>query len=252
MNWLSYIPTDHDVQASRSADFEACASYSAVHIAEMVLKRQNCLIGELSERYLAKTSDTQPWGNTLQNVVDALNLNGVCLTQYWPELTYSTDYENIDWATYYTDIPASVLNSAYRVNASFTKLSASQVEESLNIAPVWAIVKTSSGQLHCVAQINDTQFFDSYEITVKNFSDGYPIQSQYQLTIKPINMPNAIFAHNLSAKNADGTPNPNEFGFFYPKTSQDSCKDGALNSGLNILNPDGSIDFGLAKQMTLQ
>lgn len=188
MNWLNYLPTDKDIQVSKSTDFEACASYSAIHILEMVLKKQIGIFFEFSERYLAKTSDTQPWGNSLQNVVDALNKNGVCLVQYWPELTYSNDYENIDWATYYASIPLSVLNSAYRVQCSFVKLAPNQVAEVLNKTPLWTIVKTSSGLLHCVAQINETQFFDSYEVKVKNFSDGYPIQSQYQLTINLENM----------------------------------------------------------------
>lgn len=240
-NWLNYIPPDKDVQVSKSQDYEACASYSAVHIAEMVLKRSTGLFFELSERYTAKTADTQAWGNSLQNVVDALNKNGVCLTQYWPELTYSTDYENIDWATYYATIPTNILASAYRVSVSFVKLSQNQVAQALETSPLWTIVKTSSGQLHCVAQINETQFFDSYEVKVKNFSDGYPIQSQYALTIKFLNMPNSEFVQK------QGT---NEFGFYLPATSPETLQDKALNLGLNILKPDGTVDFSLAKQVS--
>src|SRR4051812_34534558 len=94
MNWLPYIPKDNDVQVSRSADFEACASYSFVHILEIILKKQTGYFWEWSERFLAKTSDTQPWGNTLDNVINAANSRGLALTEAWPELTYSDAYEN--------------------------------------------------------------------------------------------------------------------------------------------------------------
>ncbi len=241
IDWSKYLPNDSDVQVSKSQDFEACASYSAIHIAEMVLKRSIGLFFEFSERYTAKTSDTQPWGNTLQNVVNALNINGLCLTQYWPELTYSTDYENIDWAEYYQDIPANILANAYRVSASFIKLSQNQVAQALETSPVWTIVKTGSGQLHCVAQINETQFYDSYEIRVKNFSDGYSIQSQYQLLLKFLNMPNSEFVQKQGTQ---------EYGFYLPSLSEDALKDKAQNLGLNILNADGTINFSLAKQVT--
>lgn len=241
MDWLPYIPTDKDVQVSRNTDFMACASYSAVHIAEMVLKRTTGLFFECSERYTAKTSDTQPWGNSLQNVVNALNLNGLCLTQYWPELTYSTDYENIDWATYYADIPQSVLNSAYRVGVSFVKINPDQTQEALQQAPLWTIVKTGSGQLHCVAQINETQFFDSYQVTVKNFADGYPIQSQYQLSLTFKNMPNVQFIQNQGTQ---------EFGFYVPAQNEAALIDKAQNFGINILNPDGTVNFSLARQVS--
>ena len=185
--WLNYIPTDKDVQVSRSADFEACASYSFIHILEMILKQKTGFFWEFSERFMAKVSDTQPWGNSLQNVVDAANNYGVCLTQYWPELTYSTNYENIDWATYYQTIPQAILKQTYRARVSFYKLTPGQVTQALAVAPLWTVVKAGTFN-HCVAQISPTQFYDSYEVKIKNFSDGYPIISQHALNINLLNM----------------------------------------------------------------
>lgn len=240
-NWLSYIPTDLDVQVSRSADFEACASYSAVHIAEMLIKFQTGQFWELSERYVAKMSDTQPWGNSLDNVVQAIKDHGIATVDQWPELTYSTNYQDINWATYYAPIPIQVQKKAWPfIVNSYRKITSSEVDACLQAGPLWTIVKTSSGQLHIVAQINKTQFFDSYQITVKNFSDGYPIQSQYQLIINPINMPNSEFVQK------QGT---GEFGFYLPALSEDALKDKAMNLGINILKPDGTIDYTLAKQV---
>lgn len=241
MNWTPYLPPDRDVQASKNADFEACLSYSAIHILEMCLKKQTGYFWEFSERALAKLSDTQPWGNTIQNVINALNQYGVILASDWPPLTYSTDYENIDWATYYADIPVDVLRRAYRVSCNLTKLTPDQVEQALTQAPLWTIVKTSSGQQHIVAQINDTQFFDSYQVTVKNFSDGYPILNQYLLSLKLLTMPNVEFVH----KSGTG-----EYGFFVPAMSEDALKDKALNFAVPLLKPDGTIDYSLAKDVS--
>jgi hypothetical protein len=51
-------------------------------------------------------------------------------------------------------------------------------------------------------------------------------------------MSNVIFVHK------EGTP---EYGFFIPATTVDTLKDKALNFGLSITKPDGSVDFDKAK-----
>ncbi len=241
MNWLPYLPLDNDVQVSRNTDFEACASYSATHIAEMILRRKTGLFWEFSERALAKLSDTQPWGNSLDNVTKALTDDGLILVGDWPELAYSTDYVNIDWATYYATIPQTVLKRAYRVQASYKPLSPSQVAAALNIAPLWTIIRTSGGQLHIVAQINNLQYYDSYEVRVKWFQPAEPIISQHQLIINFENMPNAVFYHKTGTK---------EFGIAFPKIDENALIDMALNCGLPITKPDGTVDFTLAKEVT--
>lgn len=235
MNWLQWVPKDLDVQNSRSADFEACVSYSAVHIAEMLIKKNLGQFWEFSERYLAKMADTQPWGNSLDNVVNAIKDHGLATTDVWPELTYSTNYEDIDWATYYADIPLPVQKKAYPfIIKSFRKLTAGEVPAALNAAPLWTMVKTGSGQSHAVAQISDTQFFDSYQITVKNFSDGYQIQSQYQLILTPTLMTNSKLVSNKG-----------EFGFYIPAKDEQALIDKSLNLGypLPLANNGQSIDW---------
>lgn len=240
MDWSQFIPQDLDVQNSRNADFEACASYSAVHIAEMLIKKNLGQWWEFSERYLAKMSDTQPWGNSLDNVVQAIKDHGIATVDQWPELTYSTVYENIDWATYYQDIPLPVQKKAWPfVIKSYRKITSDEVGACLNVAPLWTIVKTGGGQLHCVAQINDKQFFDSYQITVKNFSDGYQIQSQYQLILIPKLMTNTYLVQ-LNKK--DGTK---EFAYALPATDEGAMIDKALNTGypLPTLNNGKNVDW---------
>jgi hypothetical protein len=240
MNWNLFLPPDKDVQCSKSTDYEACASYSFIYILEMQLKAKTGYFWEWCERFTAKTTDTQPWGNSLDNVVKGVNEYGVCLVEDYPELTYSTDYENIDWKTYYATIPRTVLQKAYPVQASYRKLATSEISHALQTSPLWTIVKTSSGQSHCVAQISETQFYDSYEIKIKNFSDGYPIQSQYLLTINITQMPNAEFVHKTGTQ---------EYGFYLPALTPDALKDKALNFGLPLLDQDGNIDFTKAKEV---
>lgn len=41
-----------------------------------------------------------------------------------------------------------------------------------------------------------------------------------------------------------------EYGFYVPATSIDAIKDKALNFGVEIENPDGTIDFNKAKEVT--
>jgi murein DD-endopeptidase MepM/ murein hydrolase activator NlpD len=43
----------------------------------------------------------------------------------------------------------------------------------------------------------------------------------------------------------------NEYGFYIPATSIDAIKDKALNYGVDIEKPDGSVDFSKAKEMQL-
>ncbi len=54
-------------------------------------------------------------------------------------------------------------------------------------------------------------------------------------------MTNSQFVHK------QGT---SEYGFFLPATTEDSLKDKALNLGLEIANPDGTVNFGLAKEIS--
>lgn len=53
-------------------------------------------------------------------------------------------------------------------------------------------------------------------------------------------MSNVIFAHKAGTE---------EYGFWVPATTAESAKDKALNFGLTITKPDGSVDFGQAKEI---
>jgi hypothetical protein len=239
-NWIQYCPHDGDVQVSHIADFQACGAYSLIHIIEMLEKFWTGSQTLLSERAQAKLSNTTPQGNSLANEITALNTYGVLTDGNWPDINNVNN--QITWGEYYTSIPQTALQTADKGwKATLALLSPKDVARALQLAPVWTIVGTSSGENHIVAQINETQFFDSYEIIIKNFSDGYPILSQWNLQLTYTPMSNAEFVQKA------GTP---EMGFYLPCLSEDALKDKALNLGINILNPDGTINNAAAKQVT--
>ena len=55
-------------------------------------------------------------------------------------------------------------------------------------------------------------------------------------------MSNTIFVHKSGTQ---------EYGFYVPATSPEAIKDKALNYGVPILKADGTIDYNLAKEITI-
>lgn len=90
--------------------------------------------------------------------------------------------------------------------------------------------------------------FDIREMTdngsTVNINNGYggAIDPEPLMLNKEAPMSNVIFVHK------EGT---SEYGFYVPATLVETLKDKALNFGLDITNPDGSVDFAKAKEMNL-
>jgi len=248
MNWNELTPFDGDPQVSNIADFLACGSFSAIHIAEMLERAWTGKITEYSERALAKLSGTTHQGNTLSNIVNAINQYGLIKTEDWPELT--DGHNNVSWDEYYASIPPEIVAKGDKGwKASLTKLnSQAEVFQTLKISPVWTIIDVGNIN-HIVAQLSqeDGQFglgkyFDSYLIYIKNFQPAQPIVSQWFLKLTYNPMTNVEFVHKTGTS---------EYGFYVPALSEDALKDKAQNFGINIFNIDGSIDFSKAKNITL-
>jgi hypothetical protein len=239
MDWINYIPTDDDVQVSLIADFLACGSYSAVHIAEMLTKKWTGQMQFYSERALAKLSGTTHQGNSLNNIVNAINKYGLILEKDWPQININAD---VTWDEYYAEIPTETLAKADKGwKADLTQLSPSAVIQTLQVSPVWTIIPTSGGTNHIVAQINPTQYFDSYQLFVKNFQPNFQPLSYWFLNLKYYPMTNAQFYHKVGTK---------EYGFTLPAMSEDALKDKAMNLAVNIFDQNGAIDYTLAKEVT--
>lgn len=242
MNWLPYIPLSDDVQVSHISDFLACCSYSAVHIAEMVEKRRTGQFWEISCRALAKMSGTTKKGNDISSVVSSIEREGLILDRDWDNLTYSNAYNDISWEEYYKPIPKSVLKKAQPFEVrNFKKLKASDLATAIKIAPLWTIIPTSGGIDHIVAQLNLNQgqwgmgqYYDSYEVRVKDFQLNFPIKSQYLLELIPKKMTNSLLVKK-----------GNEWGIYVPAIDEVSLIDKSLNFGLALptKNNGKSIDW---------
>lgn len=129
-------------------DFEDCTSCSFVHIIY-------CITGRLySQRALAKLSGNTPNGNSCENVINAANSIGLIPEELWP-----SDPTELDWNSYYADIPADVLARA-------DKLPIRLVASDLTISPIWTELvfnpnATVPGPYHMVADINKDDYDDS-------------------------------------------------------------------------------------------
>lgn len=252
-NWKAFCPTDEDRQESHApwAETNGCMSFAVVHYCEMIEKFLYENENDYSEQIITVGSGTNSInGNSLTNVYNWLKAKGLVKT------SVSSEPVNFTTPQFYT------MPSQEKVATGQDWLMQWNVGDlrhiiDLSLIPLYledypiliTIDLTGQGQFHEVVLINEHEYFDSYSTLIKPLTQK--ILYAYQIPLIPKIMSNAVFVHNLSAKHSDGTPNLNEYGFFYPKTSEDSCKDGALNSGVNILNPDGTVNFPSAKGMTL-
>lgn len=140
-------------------DTAACVSYSTVHCIESFLLHFGIDM-RFSERFLAKMSGTDPTGNSITNVYNALKKYGLVLDQDWPEP------ETFTWAEYYAAIPPEIVAKGQNL-FKYVKIGAlnqwlkANVADQLKVCPmqIWTPSGTTS---HFREIISQTQVFDSY------------------------------------------------------------------------------------------
>ncbi len=177
IDWSSRIPP-WTSQYSVPNRFDAwdCVAESLINIVYMITGFDG------SPRALAKLSNTAVGvGNSLTAVQQAANEYGLIPYELWPTP------DTFDQATYYADIPPEILAKAIKVKLDWQPAS-------LDISPLWTILKFPSGVQHAVAQLNDTQYFDSEqgdEIKPLNYA-GATVLSQGSLKVQIINDPHIM------------------------------------------------------------
>lgn len=128
-----------------------------------------------SPRALARLSNTGIAGNSEEAVLNAANSYGLIPYVDWPSP------QVFDWAQYYTPIPKDVLLKAVAVEIK-------RIPPDLNKSPLWTILRFPNGVQHGVAQLNETEYFDSEqgsEIKPLNYAGAAVVlQSSLQVTIK--------------------------------------------------------------------
>lgn len=185
-----------------------------------------------SPRALAKMSATDfVHGNNVTTVLTAADEQGLIPYDLWPVP------ETFTWDEFYAPIPQNILDKAQKLDIVL-------IPPDLNKSPIWTEFEgvnanTNTIYQHMVAGIGDNQFIDSEPGgQIKTFT-GKTIEWQSSIKINNLpNMTNVIFVHK------DGT---SEYGFYVPATSSETIKDKALNFGLEIEKPDGTVNFDQAQ-----
>jgi hypothetical protein len=176
-------------------------------------------------------------GSDVTDCVNAVNKYGFILYDDWPTP------QSFTYAQYLELPPPEVLAKAFKVNLSL-------VPPDLNVSPLWT--ETGSTSLaHMVMQINETQYFDSEPGgAIKPFNN--PIYYQTSVKIQLLTQP-----HMITFVHITGTP---EYAFeemtnfsviVHRAINEADIKFMAVKFGVSVLNPDGTINFSLAKEISI-
>lgn len=229
-DWTPYLPVAEN-QATHHTDSMACVTFSCLNVIETQIKFFTGKEVNFSDRFIAKMSGTTQFGNSVQNVLNAINKYGLVLEEDYP-----TDPE-FNWDQYYAEIPQSVKDKADQSIKVQYEFHYSDYAKQLKHLPLEMIVEKNN-PYHSVEMVNTTQQFDHYTPNLR------PQQSIYLATkilVKGFTMSNAIFVKRAGTSEA---------GFYLPATSEEALKDKALNLGIDIIGVDGNIDYSKAKTIT--
>lgn len=244
-DWTGYLGQSES-QHSQACDSFACVSFSAVHCLESQIQFLTGQVVKLSPRFLAAVSHTTTEGNSFQAVFNAIIQYGICTEDTWP-VPFGTAWT---WAEFYATPSAEAYKEAlFFKNQFIIALQANTSPVALSSAPLWVEVNLGY-TTHAVEQINTTTELDSEPNLAPPGHGGdvapylkslAPVVHYNLLLLTPKTMSNAIFYHKAGTQ---------EYGIAFPKIDADALKDLALNCGINIQNPDGSINFALAAEIT--
>ena len=227
IDWSEYLP-EGELQQVNGVDLYDCVSNGSVEAVEVQLNAfliegllsenaKNWLIEngylvngkfDLSERYIAKLSGTDPqWGNTWQNVADAIRHWGVV-----PESKWDSNVSSI--GEFYKDVPQSVkdlgleflkwFDITYEIVSQGMPLNRETIAYHLKHAPLQVIgfvcsgwntqnpVKSCppGGGQHCTLlySLGSYNVLDTYVIYLKTLTDDYPLNFAGKIIIKEKSM----------------------------------------------------------------
>ncbi len=212
MNW-PIPPYESQNSVLTHTDAEDCVSESLCHCIYMLTGRR------YSPRALAYLSHTTHFGNRVDVVLATANNNGLIPYDLWPTP------DSFTWETYYTPIPPEVL-------AKGENLGIELIAPDLNKSPLWTEIEWGNPvyAAHMVAQINDTEYFDS-ELgnPIKPIGDA-SIVYQTSIKLKGQTMP------QIKSLNLKG-----EEGIFLAAATPEEYQALCLIFGKDPLKPDETV-----------
>ena len=243
-DWSGYIGLSES-QHSQACDSEACVSFSACHVLESQIQFLTGQLVKLSPRFLAAVSHTTSAGNSFQAVFNAILQYGICTEDTWP-IPAGTAWT---WDEFYATPSSEAFAEALWFKQQFTiALQANIGPQSLVSAPLWTEVNLGY-TTHAVEQINASTELDSEPNLAPPGHGGD--QPPYLKPLSPVVHYNLLFLTPKIMSNVEWiTDGKGTYGFFVPATTPEAAKDKALNFGVNIQNPDGSVNFNSAKQVS--
>lgn len=234
--WLDYLPIKEDQHAIEQWKFDsmACVSFSANNCLETMYKRRYSNSLNLSDRFLAKVSETTFKGNWLYKVADAIRDYGFVSEEDWPFLAVDRDGDgDYDWSDFYLDIPDDVKKKARIVLESYdihyewvgtgTK---EQVMYALRFSPLQVTLRYASQGLadsngviqwdgnstdHATMLVGYKPYeywyiFDTYSPYLKKIAWDYPINDwAMRFNIKEKTMSKVPIIQNALVFEAEGT-----------------------------------------------
>lgn len=244
-DWSGYLGVSES-QHSLECDTEACVSFSACHVLESQIQFLTGQKVKLSPRFLAAVSHTTTQGNSFQNVFNAILKYGICTEDTWP-IPPGLEWT---WADFYATPSPAAYKEALWFKQQFTvTFQANNATPQLASAPGWPEVNLGY-TTHAVEQINVNTELDSEPSLAPPGHGGD--QPPYLKPLSPVVHFNLLLLTQKVMSNVQFVRNgtTNVFGFFVPATTPDTLIDKALNFGVNIQNPDGSVNFQSAKPVT--
>lgn len=252
-NWVQY-PGVSESQHSLACDCFACVLFSGTHCLESQIQLLTGQQIKLSPRFWAANAKVSQslGGTTYENAWQALLKYGICTEETWP-LPSEVDSNGLPtwtWDEFYQSPPVAAYQEAARFLQQWNLDVIFDCSPSaLTTAPLWTEVNLGS-TTHGVEQLNTTQELNSEPDLAPPGHGGTPLP--YIQPLSPVVHCNLLLITPKIMGNVEFVQNgtTGEFGFYLPATSPEALIDKALNFGINIQNPDGSVNFAAAKQVS--
>jgi len=197
-DWRSHLP-QFEHQRKNGVETQGCVSFGTLSALEMIHRVRYGTEPNYSDRYLAKMSNTTPYGNTPKKVADTLrNISGSVSEKDWP-------WGGNDWEDYYREVPDNVSKKGWLWTKSYDFgyewVDPKDLKSALTHSPIgvavyaWAkqdgvYVKRGGENHYCVLVAYEDDhpiIWDSYEEALKKLAKDYPFRwaMRYHLKKKP-------------------------------------------------------------------
>lgn len=140
--WGDYL-VEKELQDKGTAT-QACVSFAATNVIEILMKQQVGIERNLSDRFTAKMSGTGENGNYFFNVANSLKNDGFLDEQMYPYVD--------GWGEYYKEIPENLINIAkdnkdlfWRINYRWVDADIESIKEGLKYSPLLISARYAQG-----------------------------------------------------------------------------------------------------------